>query len=260
MNRTAAASITVGIVLALLAGSGAGTSAAQDSSQKNLFANSDLKSEGGGLPTGWQFGALPPCGSSFAVHKSAGSDPEPGEVEIINDSPAESTFTQALTLKPGWYRFTAEINVEMLGSVGESPELFAKSRTLPVTTRTHPMGFRTGWRKYQLTFKTGPSIPEVAVGCALGAWGNPNSGRLLMRNPMLIAVGPPKAGEEFEDLEKYDLQKLADSRFPSGEAKEAFFPPKYPRGRGWTVGAIYGGFLLVAIFGWWGISRRRRIV
>ncbi len=259
MRRIAAGSIGIAIVFALLVGVAEQSPAAQDASPKNLFVNGALKSDNGSLPTGWQFGALPPCGSSVIAHKTENSDPEPGEVEIINDSPAESTFAQPLTLKPGWYQFTAEINVESLGSGGASPELFAKSLALPVTTRTHPMGFRTGWRKYQLTFKTGPSIPAVIVGCALGAWGSPNTGRILMRNPVLVTAEPPKAGEEFEDVEKYDLQKVADSRFPSAEAKEAFLPPKYPHGRVWTVAAIYGGFLLVAIFGWWGLSPRRRV-
>src|SRR5208283_2893586 len=114
MNRIAAGPIGIAIVLTALAGTGARPSAAEDLSQKNLFVNSGLKSDGGGLPTGWQFGALPPCGSSFVARQSEKSDPEPGEVEIINDSPAESVFMQPLTLKPGWYQFTADINIETL--------------------------------------------------------------------------------------------------------------------------------------------------
>jgi hypothetical protein len=256
-RRAIAASIVIALPLAILLWTCAGTSLAQDVSQKNLLSNSDLKSNGGGLPTGWQVDALPPCGSNFVAHKWQKSDPQPGEIEVISDSPAESAVSQALTLEPGWYQFSAEINIETLGSAGASPELFAKSRTLPVTTRTHPMGFRTGWRKYQLFFKVGPSVREVAVGCALGAWGNPNTGRLSIRNPRLVAIEPPKAGEEFEDREKYDLQKLADSRFASADAKEAFSPPKYPRGRRWTMGAVYGGFLGLTLLGWYGVSPGR---
>ncbi len=260
MSRTiAAASMVAAMLWALLGVAGGETSAAQDPGQKNLFVNSELKAEDGGLPTGWQAGALPPCGASFVTHKAAKSDSEPGEIEISNDSPAESSFAQPLTLKPGWYQFTAEVNIETLGSAGESPELFAKSLRLPVSTRSHPMGFRTGWRKYQLSFRTGPSVSEVSVGCALGAWGNPNTGRILMRNPVLMAIEPLHAQEEFEDLEKYDLQKIADSRFVSPEAKEAFSPPKYPHGRPWTVAAVYGAFAIIAILGWRRVSPRRRL-
>ena len=118
--------------------------------------------------------------------------------------------------------------------------------TLPVQTRTHAMGFKGGWHKYQMSFKTGTAVREVGVGFALGTWGSPNTGRILLRNPLAPAAQPSTA-QEISELKKYDLQRLADDRFGPPQAKDAFSPPKYPLGRQWTVGAVYLVFLMVAI-------------
>jgi len=260
MSRSGtAASIIVAILCATLWWTGIGFSAALNGGDANLLRNGDFTSTDGGAPTDWTINAIPPCGFSFASHRGEKSGAAAGEFEIINHEPVESSLEQVLTLKPGWYRFTAEIKIETLGSAGAAPELFARSMTLPVTTRTHPMGFKSGWRKYQLSFKTGPSVREVAVGFALGAWGSPNTGRILLRNPVLLAADKPRSSLEITDLDKSDLQKLVDSRFGSPDAKDAFSPAKYPIGHRWTVAVVYAGFLMVALLGWWAVSPRRRI-
>jgi hypothetical protein len=242
------------VVAAILLWAGLGTSTALDSGADNLLLNSDLKSGDGDVPRGWKVDALPGCGFSFILHKSSGAA---GEFEIINDEPAESSLQQSVRLKPSWYHFTAEIKVETLGSAGAVPELFAKSLTLPIHVRTHPLGWTNGWRKFHLFFKTGPKVREVAVGCALGAWGSPNTGRMQFRKPTLVATTEPQSLHEISDFENYDLEKMADSRFGAAGAEEAFLPAEYPSGRWWTVAAVYAGFLIVAIFGWCAVSPRR---
>jgi hypothetical protein len=243
------------MVLGAIAGwTGVGSAAAPDAATGNLLLNSDLKADGGDLPTGWKVHVVPPCGFSYQLHQA---DNAAGEFEIINDQAVESTLGQTVSLKPGWYVLSAEIKVETLGSEGSSPELFAQAITLPVYIRTHPMGWKSGWHRYRLYFKTGPSVGEVEVGCALGSWGSPNSGRILMRNPVLVATERPHSAQDLTNPDGYDLQKIADSRFGSPEAKEAFYPLKYPPGRSWTVFALYFAFLVVAIFGWWRTAPRR---
>ena len=242
------------MVAAILFWAGLGTSTALNRSDDNLLLNSDLKSGDSDVPTGWKVDALPGCGFRFILHKSSGAT---GEFEIINDEPAESSLQQSVRLKPGWYHFTAEIKVETLGSAGAAPELFAKSETFPVQTRVHPMGWANGWRKFQLFFKTGPRVRDVAVGCALGSWGSPNTGRMLFRKPILVPSAEPQSFQESSDRENRDLEEMADSRFGAAGAEEAFRPAESPSGSGWTVVAVYAGFLIVAIFGWCAVSPRR---
>jgi hypothetical protein len=228
-----------------------GSSFAATGNGNNLLLNSEFKSAGGAVPEHWKVEVLPPCGSSYAVHQANGAS----EFELINDKDVESAFAQTLTLEPGWYQFNMEVQTEVLGSEGAAPELFAKAVALPVQTRTHPMGWKAGWHEYQLTFKVGPSVREVSVGVSLGTWGSPNTGKVLVRNPILTAAEEPHALKgDLNDFEKYDLQRLADKRFNSPGAKEAFAPAKYPPGRFWTVAAVYLGFLMLTIFGWWAVS------
>jgi hypothetical protein len=231
-----------------------GAAAATDNSGENLLRNSDFKSEAGGVPTAWTVDALPPCGFSFQLHRPSDSNDGSGEFEFDSEEPSESSLAQSLTLTPGWYQFTAEIKTDSVGSQGTAPELFAKSLTLPISTRSHPMGWRSGWRTYELLFKTGPAVREVAVGLALGSWGSPNTGKIQLRNPVLVVAKEPQMSAEIDDPEKYDLQMLADSRFRSSEAKEAFYPAKYPPGTRWSVLAVYLFLVLVAILGWRAVS------
>lgn len=242
------------VVAAILFWAGLGTSTALNGSDDNLLLNSDLRSGDGDVPTDWKVDALPGCGFRFILHKSNGAA---GEFEIINDDPAESSLQQSVRLKPGWYHFTAEIKVETLGSAGAAPELFVKSLTLPIQTRAHPMGWRNGWRTFHLFFKTGPRVRNVAVGCALGAWGSPNTGRMLFRKPTLVPTAEPQSFQESSDRENHDLEQIADSRFGAAGAEKAFLPAEYPLGRRWTVAAVYAVFLIVAIFGWCAVSPRR---
>jgi hypothetical protein len=216
----------------------------------NLITNSDLKAHNGAVPTNWKTESLPPCGARLILHSNHGAS---DEFEIANDRQVESQLEQNVDLKPGWYRFTADIKVETLGSEGAPPELFARVRSLPVQTRTHPLGWSDGWRNYGLNFKVGAREHAIAVGFALGDWGSPNTGRIFFRNPKLVPTTKPHSLEEASDLETYDLDHLTESRFGPG-AEEAYLPAQYLSGARWTVALAYLGLLMVAVFGWWAIS------
>ena len=242
--------VTVATVVAgMLFLAGSAVEAAQ--SENNLLSNSDLRSDSSGAPAAWKVEALPDCGFKSIVHDSNGAG---GELEIINDEPAESAVKQSLRLKPGWYHFTAEIKVEALGSAGAPPELFARLEVPPVSIREHPLGWNAGWRTFHLFFKTGPQERDVTIGCALGGWGSPNTGRMRFRNPTLVWIEKPPTSKMNSSLDKDDLEAMATKRFGGPDAQQAFLPPAYPLGRRWTVGAVYAGFLTVAIFGWCVVS------
>ena len=84
----------------------------------------------------------------------------------------------------------------------------------------------------------------------MGAWGSPNTGKILIRNPTLVASAGPPAKRELSDTEEADLEAMADLKFGAPEAEGAFLAAKYPLGRFWTVVIVYVAFIVVALFGW----------
>jgi len=254
-------SMVVSLVAAILLMGGLGTSKASDPSDTNLLINSDLKSEGSRIPFGWKAHTVPNCGFQFSVHQHADS---PNEFEIINSEPVETTFQQVVHLKPGWYNFTAEIKIESLGSEGSPPELFVKASNFPVESKVHPLEWTNEWKKYHLLFKAGPTVPDFGVGCSLGGWGSPNSGRILFRNPSLVFTLDPesirkKAGLEVES--GYDIEGIAARRYVQLSAKGTQVSrgsKKSVLGKRWSIIALIAGLLMVAILGWRAVSPKDR--
>jgi len=251
---------TTFIVAAILIWMSAAALAEANDSNLNLIDNPDFTSAGG-VPTGWSIHTLPGCGFRFEVHQQSGA---PGEFALINDEPVESALQQSVTLKPNWYLFTAEIKTESLGTAGSPPQLFVKSSTFPIQTMAHPLGWAEDWRILRLTFRVGVKIPEVVIGFGLGNWGRPNTGRLRIRNPTLVAtegqatvVGSPEIDVE----DNPDLEKIAETKFAQlyalREEKPAVASNRFAAR--WTVVAVYAALLLIAIIGWWLVSPKRII-
>ena len=251
----------VAIAIAILL-SGLALSASSAVADDNLLSNASLKAGSGGLPSEWKTISDPGCGSRFILHNSADA---PGELEIVNEEPVESSVEQTVELKPGWYHFSAEMNVQELGSSGADPELFVRSTLLRAIKNTaHQIGWQSGWQKVSLFFKAGTKVKEVVVGCSIGNWGSPNTGRILFRNPTLLPVAAPphlEASSTGEVKDSRDLDELAEKYSgrlgagsnPSPPASYAFL------GKPWTVVAAYLGLLAIVIVGWLGVSHPRSL-
>jgi hypothetical protein len=220
---------------------------------ENLIANTDLTSDDGMVPTGWQVRTIPNCGRRSALRQDANGV---NDFEIINDDPVETTLQQLVHLKPGWYYFSAEIKIEMLGSAGSPPELFVKASDLPLENKVHPLDWSTDWQNYHLLFNAGTMVPDFVVGCSLGGWGSPNTGHLLFRKPVLVSVGDPDALRKRSGLEVeggYDLEGLAEKRYVrlSAQGTEASRGARNSMwSKRWTIVALNAGLLLVALLGW----------
>jgi hypothetical protein len=246
------------IAAAVLLCTGAWASTTPGSGDGNLLTNSDFKSNDGALPAGWKVETLPACGFRFLVHQHSDAA---AEFEMINDEPIEATLEQSVHLKPGWYSFTAELKMESIGTSGMPPELFVKAETLPIQSRVHEVGWSDDWRKLHVTFRTGSMVPDVFVGISLGWWGGPNTGRVLIRNPLLVPAPHAVATEaknESADLEVAqdpDLENIADVRYGKLYKEQATFSPtSHPLSRPWTVVAAYAALLILAFFGWRAVS------
>jgi hypothetical protein len=243
-----------------------GTSAAADAPQpanlgtENLVVNSDLTSNNGQIPNGWEVRTIPNCGRRSTLQQDADGA---NDFEIINDDPVETTLQQLVHLKPGWYYFSAEIKIEVLGSAGAPPELFVKASDFPLESKVHPLDWSPEWQKYHVLFNAGAMVPDFVVGYSLGGWGSPNTGRVLFRKPVLVTVTDPEALKKRSGLEVeggYDLEGVAEKRYVrlTAQGTEAARGSKNSVwSKRWTIFVLNGGLILVAILGWRAVAPPR---
>ena len=105
------------------------------------------------------------------------------------------------------------------------------------------MGWKTDWIEYQLFFKVGPSVDERGVGCSLGGWGSPNTGRILMRNPVLVATKHPAGSAGRRGCRQVRSPGDGGQRyFARHRLKRHSFREVSRSAGGWTVIAVYVGF------------------
>ncbi len=236
------------------------TSAAENLGTTNLVSNSELQSNDGLIPNGWQVRTIPNCGRRSALRQDANGV---NDFEIINDDPVETTLQQLVHLKPGWYYFTGEIKIEMLGSAGAPPELFVKASDFPLESKVHPLDWSNEWQKYHVLFHAGEMVPDFLVGCSLGGWGSPNTGHLLFRKPVLLSVADPDALKKRSGLEVeggYDLEGIAEKRYVrlTAQGTEASRGSKKSIwSKRWTIVALNLGLIVVAVLGWRAVSPLR---
>ena len=244
------------IIIAALAMYPCAARAASSDAGNNLLINSGFTSSGKRLPHGWRMHTLPNCGFRYEIHRPGDG---PAEFEFINEEPLESSLLQTVRLKPGWYRFSVDIKAESLGTEGAPPMLYARSSTLPIQTFARALNWSEDWQTLRLSFRTGEKVPEVVVGFGLGNWGRPNTGRLLVRNPVLLASDGPAAIRRSADLEvedNPDLEGIAETKYRQlyalreQEKPASSNPTNGLLGARWTIVALYGVFLLIAVFGW----------
>jgi hypothetical protein len=252
--------------IAILFGFAIGTSAAAQTppaanlGTENLVINSDLTSNNGQIPNGWEVRTIPNCGRRSMLQQDAEGA---NDFEIINDDPVETTLQQLVHLKPGWYYFSAEIKIEVLGSAGAPPELFVKASDFPLESKVHPLDWSPEWQKYHVLFNAGPMVPDFMVGYSLGGWGSPNTGRVLFRKPVLVTVTDPEALKKRSGLEVeggYDLEGVAEKRYVrlTAQGTEAARGSKNSVwSKRWTIVALNAGLILVAILGWRAVAPPR---
>ena len=252
--------VSLPIVILLAIASAAAAQTPGNLGTDNLIVNSDLISNNGQVPYGWQVRTIPNCGRRSMLRQDADGI---NDFEIINDDPVETTLQQLVHLKPGWYYFSGEIKIEMLGTAGSPPELFVKASDFPLESKVHPLNWSSDWQKYHVLFKAGPMVPDFMVGCSLGGWGTPNTGHLLFRKPMLVSVNDPEALKKRSDLEVeggYDLEGVAEKRYVrlTAQGTEAARGSRNSVwSKRWTIVALNIGLILVAILGWRAVAPPR---
>jgi len=198
---------------------------------KNLLNNGDFSRGSGDSVDGWRNDAwiLTPGTTDFRwIRPQAG---RPGQVELHTHHDNDARFTQQVSLGPGWYYISAEVNAH---------------NVLPFFTGANVSLLEDGivsdnikgdsdWRRLGLYLKVGPHGADVDVALRLGGYMNLTRGQVEFRDARVERIpAPPPGATHVYDLDQVRKQETTG-----------------PIGRPWTLVATFALLVIGAAIGWW---------
>lgn len=207
--------------------------------ETNLVLNGNLAEGSGRFPSHWHpWVAFYSKNSGFRWNKLTG---RAGELELDNSAP--SAWRQALYLRPGWYRVSAELRVEgVRGAAGAHLALLQSSGSEFLlqsngfaSLSPDPRG-NTAWTHVEFFVREYRWGNTVAIACELGPPERPTKGRAWFRNIEVVPVArPDSSGVPIWDLE---MLKHEERGAKTGE------------GSGDKLIGVIAAVLLTALLGW----------
>ena len=174
---------------------------------KEILLNGDLSKGSGGQPDSWRTEAWinEPAAVTFTWNKPPAAGP--GELEIEAIKPDDARWMQSLSLKPGWYYFSAEIRTENVGkeNIGATISIMEDGAMSPDIKGT------TNWTRVGFYIRVGPKGADVEVALRIGGFASLNTGKAFYRNASAIPIaGPPPSASPTYDLE--EIRKSAEPK------------------------------------------------
>ncbi len=201
----------------------------------NLLRNPNLEQGSGDQPSAWRTQRLTPGGGSFAWARKPKLD---SELQITNSNFDIAQWSQPITLQPGWYRLTGEVESHGDGArpilgvgVSHSVKGWSSSGT-PVPTLG---GFYFG----EFYFKV-EETREVRVVCRLSGRGSAQF-RHLALTKMRAAPGSGALQADLGEVQP---------RHAANQVQFNARPFDRPTGHLWTEIALLAGFAAVFTWGW----------
>jgi hypothetical protein len=196
----------------------------------DLLANPRFEGAAGSTPGEWRIDAWVNSPDALSHGWVAARADSPGQVWLRNLKPNDSRFVQTLSLSPGWYRFTCEIQTAGVGheKTGASISILDGAVMSPDLRGT------TDWTTVGFHLKVGEQGATVNVALRLGGFGSLNTGQAHFRNLALVRVDSPPAGS----TPVYDLAQI-----------RAQAPPK-PVGSRLALLLAFLALAAVAVWGW----------
>jgi hypothetical protein len=196
----------------------------------NLILNGNLAKGSGEQPDHWRTEAWvnDPTAFHYAwIHRETGG---PGELEVEALKPNDARWMQTLTLSPGWYRFSAEVRTDNVGTraTGATISIMEDGAMSPDIRGT------TGWQRVALYLKVGSSGADVEVGLRVGGFGSLNTGKAFFRDVQAERLSAPPPGA----TPVYDLSAIRKAAQPQ------------PVGHPITLIAAFIVLLLISVQGW----------
>ena len=198
--------------------------------EANLILNGDLAKGSEQQPDDWRTEAWVNEPAAFTYTWIHPQNEVPGQLEVNAIKPNDARWMQSLTLAPGWYRFSAEVRTEIVGTkeTGATISIMEDGAMSPDIRGT------TGWQTVGLYLQVGGSGADVEVALRVGGYGSLNSGRAFFRNVHAEKITSPPPGA----TPVYDLMAIRKASQPQ------------PVGHPVTLGATFLVLALVAYYGW----------
>jgi hypothetical protein len=198
--------------------------------EANLILNGDLAKGSEQQPDDWRTEAWVNEPAAFTYTWIHPQNEVPGQLEVNAIKPNDARWMQSLTLAPGWYRFSAEVRTEKVGTkeTGASISIMDDGAMSPDIRGT------SGWQTVGLYLEVGASGADVEVALRVGGYGSLNSGRAFFRNVHAEKITSPPPGA----TPVYDLTAIRKASQPQ------------PVGHPVTLWASFVVLALVAYYGW----------
>lgn len=198
--------------------------------ETNLILNGTLAKGSEQQPDDWRTEAWVNEPAAFAYTWIHPQNEVPGQLEVNAIKPNDARWMQSLTLAPGWYRFSAEVRTENVGTkeTGATISIMEDGAMSPDIRGT------TGWQTVGLYLQVGGSGADVEVALRVGGYGSLNSGRAFFRNIRAAKITSPPPGA----TPVFDLTAIRKASQPQ------------PVGHPLTLWATFVVLALVGYYGW----------
>jgi len=203
---------------------------ARAATEANLLLNGDLTKGSEQQPDDWRTEAWVNEPAAFAYTWIHPQNESPGQLEVNAIKPNDARWMQSLTLTRGWYRFSAGVRTENVGTkeTGATISIMEDGAMSPDIRGT------TGWQTVGFYLQVGASGADVEVALRVGGYGSLNTGRAFFRNVHAERVTSPPPGA----TPVYDLAAIRKASQPQ------------PVGHPVTLWATFVVLALVAYYGW----------
>jgi dolichyl-phosphate-mannose-protein mannosyltransferase len=225
-HRSAPALLTI-FLCAILALAPAASLA--DDAPKNLLLNGDFAKGSEDQPDSWRTEAWINNPDSFQAHWHQYTD-KPSELEVDALKPNDARWMQPLTLAPGWYKISADIRTEDVGTK-ESGATISVMEDGIMSPEVHGT---SDWQHVALYLKVGGHGADVDVALRVGGFGSLNSGKAFFRNASLVSIDAPPP----DATPTYDLMAIRKQGEP------------VPHGKPWSLVLTFAALAVLAFFGW----------
>ena len=190
----------------------------------------DLAKGAGEQPDDWRTEAWVNEPSAFTYQWTHPENGGPGQLEVDAIKANDARWMQSLTLSPGWYRFSAEIRTQKVGTeaTGATISIMEDGAMSPDIRGT------ADWQSVHLYLLVGKAGADVEVALRVGGFGSLNTGKAFFRNihAEKLEALPPSA------TPAYDLAEIRKAEQPA------------PIGHGITLVATFVLLGLLAFYGW----------
>jgi len=163
---------------------------------EGVVLNGDLAKGSAEQPDNWRTEAWVNDPNAFAYGWTHPENGGPGQLEVNALKANDARWMQSLTLKPGWYHFTAQVRTEKVGE----KETGATISIMEDGISSTDIKGTSDWQTVGLYMKVGGTGADVDLALRVGGFGSLNTGKAFFRDVRAekLEAPPPSATPVFD--------------------------------------------------------------